>query len=130
MEINFQSSILQGIFHQIQPTFPKFKKIKREYHYLDPAGIELLESMIELNPQKRINIHDAKKHRYFKTKWSYRFMRTTLLYITWKNLEETFFSYAHSTSSSDDPKESCLRRKGPYHTAVEEISAHQRSNDW
>ena len=49
----------------IQPTFPKFKKTRRNYSNLDPLGIDLLEKMLEMNPKRRITIKDAKTHPYF-----------------------------------------------------------------
>lgn len=59
------SSLLQSKHKNIQPSFPKFQKIMRTYKNLDRNGIELLESMISLNPKKRISIQDALKHSYF-----------------------------------------------------------------
>jgi serine/threonine protein kinase len=48
-----------------KPCFPKFQKIKRAYANLDEKGVQLLESMITLNPKKRTSIEDALRHSYF-----------------------------------------------------------------
>jgi serine/threonine protein kinase len=49
----------------MKPTFPKFAKAGRPYTNLCPKGIELLESMIQVNPLNRISISDALKHSFF-----------------------------------------------------------------
>jgi serine/threonine protein kinase len=65
MGINRQPSQLQGKFIGMKPTFPKFSKAGRSYHSLSPLGVNLLESMIQINPLKRISIANALKHPYF-----------------------------------------------------------------
>jgi serine/threonine protein kinase len=49
----------------MQPTFPKFKKIRRSYSNLSRLGIDLLERMVEVNPNQRINIKEVVNHPYF-----------------------------------------------------------------
>lgn len=58
--------LLKVKYSYIKPTFPKFHKKQRNYSYLDADGVDLLESMIVLNPKKRISIADALKHKYFQ----------------------------------------------------------------
>lgn len=53
------------LFFNKQPTFPKFEKKKKIYTNLSPEGVDLLESMIQINPLKRISIDDALNHAYF-----------------------------------------------------------------
>ena len=49
----------------MQPTFPKFEKTKKKYSNLPYEGADLLESMIQINPLKRISVNDALNHPYF-----------------------------------------------------------------
>lgn len=50
----------------MQPTFPKFPKRVLKCPKLNEDGNDLLNQLLQINPDKRINMKQALDHPYFK----------------------------------------------------------------
>lgn len=56
----------------MQPAYPKFNRNGHNYSKrMSANGRNLLEQMMQINPQKRITVSEALEHKYFSEEEEY-----------------------------------------------------------